>query len=104
MKFIDIILNSITKKVYALSINPDDIKISSLYGVEPVNRFQASFPKTATIISILIAIVGILVLLLKKGATKKVKKIIIAIIVTAAVIGIICGIRWYYVEKTMFLY
>ena len=104
MKFLDIILNSITKKVYALSINPDDIKISTLYGVEPVDRFQASLPKGATIISILIAIVGILVLLLKRGATRKVKRIIIAIIVASAVIGIICGIRWYYVENIMFLY
>lgn len=103
MKFIDIILNSITKKVYALPISPNDIKTSTLYGVEPVERFQASLPKNATILSILIAIVGILVLLLKKGATKKVKRIIIAIIVASAVIGIISGIRWYYVENTMFL-
>lgn len=103
MKFIDIILNSITKKVYALPISPNDIKTPTLYGVEPVERFQASLPKNATILSILIAIVGILVLLLKKGATKKVKRIIIAIIVISAVIGIISGIRWYYVEHNTFI-
>lgn len=101
MNILKIILNSISNKIYAISIPAQpDFPIASEYGIEPIERMQATMPKVTLRLSILVIIAGIITLILKKKASKKFKIIITVIIAIAIITGIISGIWLNNLEKT----